>query len=631
MTDRLPELTSLFEQLKDKKKIADRISEIAESLKTELDNELKKVANVNAGVKFNRYALKSFKRHYWTVLKKSDNEAEVRVPKVFDINLGWLTGQDDGYNYFKVNPVTNWISEIPPEIKQDLGFKEPLDIHVEGNVITGKDIDKAEKQYGSSVKRVDRKLIIKNESHFDLLCQMIRDGIMPFGTNEIPEQYLSGKKFFDLPDTVEPTLVRKAVTEHLKRSRTIVLLPTGFGKTFIGAETANQLKPRYLFIANKTTISQWEKRLAEFPKIKKEDYDICTFQYALTHYMKNEYTLVVVDEAQHIAADTFSEILKIKTVSMMGLSATPYREDGRGGEILIALFGYPIGADWSLLNNSRFYNPPTIHVWVYKDEKTKFAKFGSMMHTERKTLVYCDSLSLGEKISKEYCIPFIKGSTTIEEREKTLQESQITVGSRIIDEGVSVIDAEVGIEIDWKGVSRAQAMQRAGRVMHNKLSKETEHHIIMTVDEYNQDKNRLIPYYEKGMKVIHHKESGIMITDLIKTKKSTKSILKKANKLIKSVESKNELDESHYPLLKYPGVKKMYYSLSPSLQKAMLFFIDPVNQDKEFTVQQIGLNLGVAIVHQHHIKARILKPLIQKSIIVQVDNNYKQNLTSIIK
>ena len=629
---RLDEITKLLESLQDKRSLLDQIHDKVIELKDEFDTALKNAASVSK-VTFNEDGMTGFKKHWWTVIKKTEFESEIRVPKMYDVNLGWLNNQDEGYNYFKVNAVTNWISEIPPEIKKDLDFQEPLDIKIDGNVITGRDIDKAEKEYGNSVKRQGDRLIIKNENYFDVIAKMIREGLMPFGLNPVREEIRSHKPMFELPDTVEPSLVKKAIDEHMKRSRTIVLLPTGFGKTFIGCGAANELKPRYLFIANKSTIPQWEKRLSEFPKIKREDYDIGTFQYAINHCMNKQYSLVVVDECQHLPADTFSQVLKIKTETLMGLSGSPFREDGRG-EYLIAVFGYPIGADWNLLKNSRFYNPPTVHVWVYKNDERKFAKFTQMMETERKTLVFCDDLQLGEKLSKQYKIPFVQGSTPMQDRLKILQDNQVVIGSRVIDEGVSIIEAEVGIEIDWKGISKMQALQRAGRVMHNKKSKETEHHIVMTVDEYNKDKGRLSAYYEKGMTVIHHKESGIQISDLVTHTKEPKTrTINKVRKLIKNSEPKSQVfdepDTEKYPLLKYKGIRKIHDGCNKIQREALLFFIDHVNLSSGFTVQNLEMSLGYSNIGGNLV-AKVLKPLLDKKAIIKVDGLYRQNLSNMI-
>lgn len=635
--DKIKELHLLVSKVADKKKLLDQIHEKIMELKDEVDNSLRNASNVK-NISFNEDGLQSFKKHYWTIIRKSENESEVRVPKMYDMNLGWLTSQDEGYNYFKVNPVTNWISEIPPEIKEDLGFPEPLEIMIDGNEITGKDIDKAEVKFKEFVKRVGNKLVIKAENQFDIFAAMLREGIMPFGVDPVPEEFRTHNPFFQLPEGVDPVSVKEAVDLALERSREIVILPTGFGKTFIACEAANQLKPKYLFIVNKSTIPQWKKRLTEFPKISENDYDIGTYQYAIKHCLNKKYTLVVADEAQHAPADTFSQILKIDTEVLMGLSGSPFREDGRS-EYLIAVFGFPYGARWDLLNNSRFYNPPTIHVWVYKDDKKTEAKFAHLLQTDKKTLIYCDSLPLGEKLSKQYKLPFIQGSTPIEERQRILDEYDQVIGSRVIDEGVSVITAEIGIEVDWKGVSRAQALQRAGRVMHNKKSKETEHHIIMTVDEYNKDKSRLSAYYEKGMTVIHHKEEGIKISDLVvstRNPKSNRTVLREARKLVKSStersEPENDVDETNYPLLKYAGVKKIYQSLNRAHKKGLLFFIDPNNQNKSFTIENYCMAMGYSLKGSSPamVKMTVLKPLMAKKAIIEKEGRYQQNFSNMI-
>ena len=168
-----------------------------------------------------------------------------------------------------------------------------------------------------------------------------------------------------------------------------------------------------------------------------------------------------------------------------------------------------------------------------KTDDGKMLKLQELFKTEKKCMIYCDDIQLGKDISKHLNIPFVHGQTPGEERLKILNESKNVMVSRVGDESISVDGVEVGIEIDWHGRSSRQAIQRAGRLMHNKEAMTTEHHIIMTVDEYKKDKERFQGYYEKGMKVVIHKEFGLSIIDMISYKTESKqSVLNKIAKLL---------------------------------------------------------------------------------------------------
>lgn len=621
------EIDKLIEEIKNKDDLLDRIHKKVGELRDKLDNELRSLKSTK-NVKFNEEGLKAFKEHYWTTYKISETEAEIRVPKMYDWNFGWLKDQDKAYNWFRVNPVTNWISEIPPEIKEELGFKKPLDIRVDGNEITGKDIDLAEKQFAGHVKRVGKKLIIKEENFIDILEKMLNNGTMPFGVKPIPKELLS-----DRPETELYDYQKDAVEKYLQYGRIIVLYPTGFGKTHVAIECMNRVKPRYLILCNKTAIQQWKERIAKFSTIKESEYDIFTYQSGVKHAMKNHYTLGIFDEAHKSVADTFSNLLKGTCDTVIGLTASPFREDGRDS-LLIAIFGYPVGARWDVLQQTRWYKPPTVNVWVFKNEQKKMAKFKQLLQTDKKCLVFCDDISFGKRLSVDYDLPFVYGQTKAEDRMTILNQDNHVMVSRVGDESLSIDNIEVGIEIDWFGTSAKQALQRAGRLMHNKEAKDPQHHIVMTVDEYNKDKLRLRAYYEKGMPVEHRKEDGISISELIvKPKQSKQTSLRRVKKIIQQKEPENSVDETTYPLLKYMGVRKIYESLGRSHRKALLFFIDPSNQSKSFTIENYCMAMGYTATPSNlaMTKMNIMKPLIQKKAIIEENGRFRQNFTNMIQ
>lgn len=73
-----------------------------------------------------------------------------------------------------------------------------------------------------------------------------------------------------------------------------------------------------------------------------------------------------------------------------------------------------------------------------------------------------------------------------------------------IQERLSIPMIDTVIEVDFLGGSRAQALQRAGRLQHRALKPEQEpavHHILMTEDEVEKYGKRLLAYYDKGFTV----------------------------------------------------------------------------------------------------------------------------------
>ena len=126
----------------------------------------------------------------------------------------------------------------------------------------------------------------------------------------------------------------------------ILSIPPGKGKTVLGIYLASILKKKTLVIVHKTfLLNQWKKRIKEYmptakigiiqqnkiniddcdivigmlQSISMKDYDIEVFE---------DFGFVIIDEVHHLGAETFSKALqKINTEYMIGLSATPKRED----------------------------------------------------------------------------------------------------------------------------------------------------------------------------------------------------------------------------------------------------------------------------------------------------------------
>ncbi|QIH77405.1 DEAD/DEAH box helicase family protein [Macrococcoides canis] len=138
---------------------------------------------------------------------------------------------------------------------------------------------------------------------------------------------------------------------------------TGFGKTVVASKLiADQSISTLIIVNNKSLAEQWKSQLEEFIDLKDEPFaeytpkgrlkkkdkigiiyggkvirskniDIALFQ-SLTSMddlesIMNDYGMVIVDEAHHVAAKTFEDVMtEVKSRYVYGLTATPKREDG---------------------------------------------------------------------------------------------------------------------------------------------------------------------------------------------------------------------------------------------------------------------------------------------------------------
>jgi DNA excision repair protein ERCC-3 len=214
--------------------------------------------------------------------------------------------------------------------------------------------------------------------------------------------------------------------------------------------------------------------------------------------LKHEFVFTIFDECHHLPANAFSRLALIKTKYRIGLSATPYREDGRN-ELIFALTGYPIGLDWKSLLDSNIVRKPKVRVVITSNESGKNTVLDELLNTGngKKTLIFCDSISSGKRLSNKYGLKFIYGNS--KNRLYTATKEKTFIISRVGDEGISLGDLERVIEFAFLFGSRRQELQRLGRLFHSSF--QGEHIILMTKEEFQNYRKRLFSIYEKGIDV----------------------------------------------------------------------------------------------------------------------------------
>ena len=140
----------------------------------------------------------------------------------------------------------------------------------------------------------------------------------------------------------------RAVSELIKHENGVLVAPPGIGKTVIACSIIGKRKVRTLILVQrKQLMDQWKNRLSDFLTVNPEKIgvlsgntkkmtgviDIAMLQ-TLTRIKDAEdllsnYEQVVIDECQHIPPFSFESVIKIIPARyFLGLTATPYREDG---------------------------------------------------------------------------------------------------------------------------------------------------------------------------------------------------------------------------------------------------------------------------------------------------------------
>ncbi len=572
-------LNTATESLKEFTKLAQGSNEIREWA----ENEITRYALSIKTSKLDKDELENFFKYPYCILPgKHDGEYYLAIPKFVDAQFGWLEKVTPSFNIFLVNKYVDWLGELPQALKKELKFPDPLDIYLDGDHLVGKDLNKAHNKYAQFIKRKEKdgRLLVDKSKHFEFLANLIKDGILPFVPKPVsPEDRVERYCNFTLRD-----YQKQAYEEFQKYSNIGAFFPPSTGKTFLGMWAMTHIKgPHLVVVPSKLLIEQWIERIELYTDLKPEEYDVLTYYKGIKTDKK--YKLLIIDEVHHLPANEFSKLASVHRDYCIGLSATPQREDNRE-EYIFALTGKPVGMAWETFKKLGIITNPTLHVWIVKSEVERLKQVGELLTTDKKTIIFADSIEMGKTYSKRFDIPHIFGDT--KQRLSKIHDNQVTIVSRVGDEGVSIPEIERVIEISWLYGSRRQELQRFTRLLHGNT--EGEGHIIMTVNEYAKDHKRLFSVMDKGFKIVLHRE-GISEKTIALAKDSPRE--KRARpKMIKALPSVEPNDfEMNHPILSMPGIQKKLSGCSKAERLSVRIFYQ--NPEKEFTKEDIWNKVGI--------------------------------------
>lgn len=463
-----------------------------EKIKAELES---KIEQLSVG-KFNKDEIDEFLKEPYVIIPKRENEFYVIAPKWVDFQIGWLERSTHSYNIFIVNRYIPWLAPVPEALKQKLKFPTPLPLKViDGILLTGKEHQEdAWKKYGRYLRSREGKdrIKIKQGREFELIAQMIEDGILPF----IPKSVESEDLRMWNKITLRP-YQNEAWSEFLDKGSCGIYWSFGSGKSFFGVYALGRVRgDKFVVVPTLTLKEQWEERINKYIPEFKNEIQLETY-HAYEKLRNKEFALGVFDECQHLPANTFIRLSTIKTKYRLGFSGSPFREDKRENYIF-ALTGFPVGMAWDELIKMKIVKLPIFKLFLLSNQREKLKKLEELLRLPGKTIIFCDSIEFGQKIADTFEIPFIYGATR--ERLELIRQADISVVSRVGDEGISLPDIERVIEVSFLFGSRMQESQRFGRLMHS-LKEEPEHIILMTDEEMEKYGKRLNAIYERGGRI----------------------------------------------------------------------------------------------------------------------------------
>lgn len=464
-------------------------------------------------------------RPYAVIPQGDEGKAYLLIsPKWTGFRAGWLESQTETYNIFRVDRYAAWAGLVPNDLKEDLDLAprySSIKILQNGEYLVGNEfeLEDAWIKYREYLLRKEKDIGIRVKStasaRFNLASKLVSDGVIPWTSRTVTQ-------LWKWPTDIKlRPYQQEAMDFFITHGAMTLVYPFGAGKTLFGVQAISCISDRTLVVVPSVShIAVWQRYFEEHLKkddnnanaeprivllyggsrkdaIKYADIIISTYESALTYLTNERFKLLIFDECHHFPANTYSRLAFLDADYRLGLSGSPYREDGRS-ELIYVLSGHPYGSDWDRLFEEGWVKKPEITLHV---TSAKITFLQSLLQTLKgNTVVFCDSLSIGEEASRLTGIPFIYGEHSLKERIEALNRHKRFICSRIFDEGIDMPDVKNMIEIDFLGGSRRQQLQRVGRLMHSVIDG-VEYHLLMSPEELQKYARRLYGLYSRQFKV----------------------------------------------------------------------------------------------------------------------------------
>lgn len=447
------------------------------------------------------------------LLWPSGNALLLVVPKWVGLRAGFLLKETESYYVFRVDVFAKWANLVPEEFERELKREHPdlasilepkfSSLKLVDNYLTGRsdELEEAWRRYRPYLRRREESGI-RVAKKFNLMVELVKDGVIPWVPREL--EFRS-----EWETDIRPRDYQAEALEFFRRYGNVVILwPPGTGKTTFGLLAIAKLSlPTLIVCPNLSLVGQWQEYLKKHlfgPTIgiyvggRKELADVVVTTYQSAPKLRSrKWGLVIFDEVHHLPAPVFSQLAGFERKATIGLTATPYREDFPN-EYIFALCGFPYGQRWEAFFGREIVKKPVIRV-ITTEYKLMVLK--RILEKERgRVLVFCDSIDLGNRLSRELGIPFVYGKHPLSKRKEFVDSYERLICSRIFDEGMDIQDIEAVVEVDFLFGSRRQELQRVGRAMHTKYAK-ARHYIIMTPEELARYGKRLYSLFERDFEV----------------------------------------------------------------------------------------------------------------------------------
>lgn len=288
----------------------------------------------------------------------------------------------------------------------------------------------------------------------------------------------------------------------------------GYGKRYLGAMALTRIPGRHmLMVSTRAVRSQWVEhfrayvpgatiRLIDRPlyveiTVREADGSVRAvieiYSYATrSDFHDSRYVICLYDESHHLPSNRAHRHALVPCEFRMGQSASAIREDRRAAWIR-KLTGEPVGADWSAHVANGTLTAAPIRILLVRDLEHKY-RLANALTENKRAIVFCEALADGREIERRYGMPFVYSETR--DPLRVIAENRRVALSRVGDAGIDVPDLEVVVDLSFLGGSRAQSLQRFGRLLHSQQRQ--EHVILMTDEEFAKRRKRVQVLEQKG-------------------------------------------------------------------------------------------------------------------------------------
>ncbi|MGL5989383.1 DEAD/DEAH box helicase [Cetobacterium sp.] len=323
----------------------------------------------------------------------------------------------------------------------------------EFNYLWGKAVEDIKPYSVSSIKKLAKKI---EKIPRDEYLMVSEDSDFRIYENEIKPNYLQDLAIKNLE-----------ILREYGEKRALCIAATGTGKTYLAAFHVKKINPnRVLFVVHNEEILN--SAIETFKKIIKNktmgkftgnykntdrDYIFATIQTLNTKFNQfkiNEFDYIIVDEAHHVTAESYSSILNyFKPDFLIGLTATPERCDG-GNIYEVFDMNVPVdirleeALDRKLVVPFHYYGVKDIDVDFSKVDFNNISEVAKSLSTEkrvdfiiekmnfygysgenRKTIGFCITVEHAEFMVKEFRKRGIKATSLTGTDKKELREKII--------------------------------------------------------------------------------------------------------------------------------------------------------------------------------------------------------------